>query len=370
MTRRRFLMPLVFAALALGATLLTAPPAEAQAPSDETFESADGVKLHGRFYKAQANKNDSCVLLVARVQEGPDQGGLGRPGEAVGQGGVQHPDPPLPGPRQEHRRVRQGVLRQPVPRRRSTPGGFPGRTRTRPAARSQLADLKPQYAPMLVNDVMAARAFLERKNDTGEVNVSTMYLIGAGEACPLGLLYIAAEWHREAIQPNIVVPPAYVNGTAGLPRPAERRPGREGHRRVHLADPGADAVTPGRSRQGVRLSVRPEHAGGNRGCSSCTARRTTTGKRKAKYFYDEVLVAKGKTEGRADGADRDPRGQERQATRRGGPARQERLVRHRGHDPRSTCGRSTTTARAGPGSTAAYAKPLPVVLQSFGINPQ
>src|SRR4051812_28048717 len=84
MPRRRFLLPALFASAALGFVLGTAPPALSQAgvaPTDESFESADGVKLYGRFYKAVGSKNNSCVILLPQTRVDPTKGdwdGLGK----------------------------------------------------------------------------------------------------------------------------------------------------------------------------------------------------------------------------------------------------------------------------------------------------
>jgi hypothetical protein len=60
------------------------------------------------------------------------------------------------------------------------------------------ADLKnePNYFPMLVNDIMAARIALDRKSDAKQLNTTSVYLIGAGDAATLGMMYMAAEWTR------------------------------------------------------------------------------------------------------------------------------------------------------------------------------
>lgn len=60
------------------------------------------------------------------------------------------------------------------------------------------ADIKkePGYFPMLVNDVMAARVAIDKKNDAGNLNAATVYLIGAGDAATVGMMYMSAEWSR------------------------------------------------------------------------------------------------------------------------------------------------------------------------------
>jgi hypothetical protein len=57
-------------------------------------------------------------------------------------------------------------------------------------------DFSPSYFPVLVNDILAARRFLEVKNDGGEVNTSSIFLIGAQEGASLGMLFVATEWVR------------------------------------------------------------------------------------------------------------------------------------------------------------------------------
>ena len=55
---------------------------------------------------------------------------------------------------------------------------------------------KPGYFPMLVNDILAARIAVDKMNDDGKLNAATVYLIGAGDAATLGMMYMTAEWTR------------------------------------------------------------------------------------------------------------------------------------------------------------------------------
>jgi hypothetical protein len=57
-------------------------------------------------------------------------------------------------------------------------------------------DFKPGYLPWLVNDILAVRKFLEMKNDSGELNINSLFLIGAQEGASLGTLFTATEWNR------------------------------------------------------------------------------------------------------------------------------------------------------------------------------
>ncbi|HEY1189203.1 MAG TPA: hypothetical protein VGE74_16240 [Gemmata sp.] len=60
----------------------------------------------------------------------------------------------------------------------------------------RFADFKPGYLPTLVNDVAAARAHLERRNDARECNISQIYIIGYGRGAAIGQLWLASEWSR------------------------------------------------------------------------------------------------------------------------------------------------------------------------------
>ena len=53
------------------------------------------------------------------------------------------------------------------------------------------------YYSYLINDIAAARAFLDRKNDSRDLNTSNLIVIGAGQGATLGALWAAAEMHRQ-----------------------------------------------------------------------------------------------------------------------------------------------------------------------------
>jgi pimeloyl-ACP methyl ester carboxylesterase len=58
-------------------------------------------------------------------------------------------------------------------------------------------DFPVGYYLALVNDIAAARAFLDRKNDARELNTSNLIVIGAGDGATLGALWMAAEMRRQ-----------------------------------------------------------------------------------------------------------------------------------------------------------------------------
>jgi pimeloyl-ACP methyl ester carboxylesterase len=62
--------------------------------------------------------------------------------------------------------------------------------------RIEFDDFKRGYLRTLVNDVAAARAFLDRRNDAGECNTSQLLVIGLREGASIGAMWVATEWNR------------------------------------------------------------------------------------------------------------------------------------------------------------------------------
>lgn len=63
------------------------------------------------------------------------------------------------------------------------------------------------YLPVLVNDIAAVRAYLDRRNDdTKDCNTSSLIVIGADNGATLGALWMNAEWHRFKYSPPMGFP--------------------------------------------------------------------------------------------------------------------------------------------------------------------
>jgi hypothetical protein len=72
-----------------------------------------------------------------------------------------------------------------------------------------------RYAPTYLIDLAAVRHHLDTKNDAGDVNTSSIYLVGSDIAATIGLAWLTTEWNRPAFlpTPNQL---AY-NGPGGFP---------------------------------------------------------------------------------------------------------------------------------------------------------
>ena len=199
-------------ALLLSAAFALAVPSivGAVAPSDISIETYDGVELRGKFYQANTakNKNNGCVILMHGYQKDPTKGdwkGLADLLTANGFNVVQF-DFRFHGQRTD---VQPSIFwNDPFNKTHIT-----GATRKPPRSELTFKDIKnpKDYYPMLVNDVMAVRTYLDTQNDSGKVNTSSVYLIGTGDAVSVGFLYMTAEWFREREVPNVGLPPMVVS---------------------------------------------------------------------------------------------------------------------------------------------------------------
>jgi len=297
---RRLLQSLAFAATAAVLVGLDTPPAPAQAqppvpkgsdPTDESFESADGVKLNGRFYKAAKAGNGSCVLILPGYKKDPTKGDWGGLASRLSGEGYNvlilhyrgHGKSTDINGKEFFGNAYLGPINTAL---------IKGSNKNPPKNTLTMAELPPKYLPMLVNDVMAARAFFERKNDTGEVNAATMYLIGAGDATPLGLFYIATEWYREMQLPNVPVPPQKVVFGRQLwagPGPV----GKDIAAAIWLSpDKAPQPVISDGAMKRLVSEVSPNVREETR-MLFLYGDKDEAAKTKSKYYLDEVLVAKG-----------------------------------------------------------------------------
>jgi len=210
----------VAAAVALAlAGLATAARAQAPAPEAMSFTSADGVKLQGQFYKSPKGAAVPVVLMLHDYQKNPDEAAwtdtaklLVEKGYNVfrfdfrGHGKSTDIDPTI---FWDTRTACGQINKQYV----KIPAGLT--TATKNTIKVDEFNHN-KYFPMLIQDIEAARNQIDQLNDTGSLNSSTIYLLGAGNSASLGMLYIASEWLRESKKPNVPVPPQFVGRTRNL----------------------------------------------------------------------------------------------------------------------------------------------------------
>ncbi len=60
-------------------------------------------------------------------------------------------------------------------------------------------DFRSGYKRVFVNDVSAARAFLDRRNDAAECNTGHLMVVGLREGASIGAMWVATEWNRHRV---------------------------------------------------------------------------------------------------------------------------------------------------------------------------
>lgn len=217
--RRWMVAPLVLAAAA-ALTIWTSPPrvaaqAKLEPPIEETFVTADGVQLRGLFHRSTKEPSTAPVVILM-YPPGPDNNMTkgdweGLANRLAGEGfnvfrfdwrghgksiDIKDKDKfwgldPMNNPNPFTAAWNQRYITGAPPKK--------------PIKDTLLfKDLKDpvKYAPMFLTDLAAVRFHLDSKNDAGDLNTSSIYLIGAESAATLGFGFMTIEWNRPAFAPK------------------------------------------------------------------------------------------------------------------------------------------------------------------------
>lgn len=205
--------------LALAAIAVVAGPVLAQPPVDDTklditFDSPDDVKLVGTFYKGPKGIESPTVILLHRFQsdrtaKGWDQ--LARDLQSRLNCAVLALD--LRG----HGGSRQ-VANKFWTNHNDNRNGIRGGGNARLKNEISHTEFKGTYWPMLLNDLAAARHYLDAQNDAQRCNTSSIIVIAAQDTAGLAMGWVTHEWDRRT------VPAAQSIGTIN---PSVREPGED-----------------------------------------------------------------------------------------------------------------------------------------------
>jgi hypothetical protein len=199
----------VLAGLALAALLARGASAQSENKKDTDkdkadtskklkFTSFDGVELSGTFYpkSATGKDKDACVLLLHsldRVKGGSShQDGWDHLAEELQKDGYSVLSFDFRGFGDS-----KEISREKFWNRAKAPQNLTLPVAARQPDSIEFKEFRSSYYPILANDIAAARACLDRKNDNREVNSSNLILVGAGEGATLGSLWLATECKRK-----------------------------------------------------------------------------------------------------------------------------------------------------------------------------
>jgi len=162
-----------------------------------TFKTADGVDLSGTLYPAPGGKRDATVIMLHSFDlkkggSSSSEEGWGQLAAALQTGGYVvltfdfrgFGESKSLGNKQEFWNTKYN--NPPYLKRR------PGKV----ADSIDHKDFNQPYVPYLLNDIAAAKAYVDKLNDNRECNSSSVILIGAGDSATLGAMWMAHEFHR------------------------------------------------------------------------------------------------------------------------------------------------------------------------------
>lgn len=263
-------------------------------PEEESFTTADGVRLKGLFHKsAKGGQGDPVVVLM--YAPGADRTML-KPGDWDGlakelnKAGfhVFRFDWRGHGKSTDISDVQEfwqtgftaGYNNRYIKGARSKPPKSTLNVKT---------DISPNYLPVYINDLAAVRMHLDQKNDQGNLNSSSIYLIGADEAATLGMMWMAAEWHRPAVHPQLPLGQQFkVVPTPGIfvDPPA----GADIAGAVWLSAARPSSIRTNIAEYWPKVSIKMRD---NNPMLFLYGSKDQAAARDSKFFYDQMLVAKG-----------------------------------------------------------------------------
>jgi hypothetical protein len=196
-------------AVALGTGLVLGGLPRAHAAQDKKvaaeekvrFDTADNVELKGTYYASEKGKRAPTVILLHKIGGSSQEEGwdtlaqdLQKKGFAVlafdfrGHG--------------NSTTLKNPIRFWSVAANRQMVRGFVPNTR-QPKDTISYKDFSTAYYPTLVNDIAAAKLFLDmRKNDEGQCDSAATILVGAEDGAALGALWMTSEYYRHRVIPS------------------------------------------------------------------------------------------------------------------------------------------------------------------------
>lgn len=165
------------------------------------FESRDGVNLRGNFYPAK-KRNAPVVLCLHELGNDSRDAVWSKLAEALQDKGYAVLTFDFRG-HGESTSIESDFWNP----------NYTSRQLVRPTASGEILfkNFDQRYYPALVNDIAAAKAYLDRRNDAGECNSSNLIVLGAGTGATLGAIWVNAEFSRYQMIPSQLGMPAQLD---------------------------------------------------------------------------------------------------------------------------------------------------------------
>ena len=182
--------------LALLAWPVAGPARAADKPTKVQFDTGDGVTLQGSWYASPKGKDEPTVLLLHKTGSDSHKDGWDGLASKLQDKGYSvlsfdfrgHGNSTAVDTKFWDARV------FPWNSKGIKGGGLDSKGKPKDSINQK--DFNPGYLPYLVNDIAAAKMFLDDRNDAGECNSRSIIVIGAEDGAALGALWMASEWSR------------------------------------------------------------------------------------------------------------------------------------------------------------------------------
>jgi pimeloyl-ACP methyl ester carboxylesterase len=236
--------------LGLGMALLAAfaanGPAHAQdgKGSPVKFETKDGVTLQGTFYPGK-DSDQPTVLMLHKLKSDSSQGSWTEFAKRLNQAGYSVLTFDFRG-HGESKSVDEERFWNKIdsPQNFKYLKAFDKDRKLRD--KIDHADFPPAYYPYLINDIAAAKLYLDQRNDAGKCNSQALIVLGAEDGAALGAMWMASEWDRHTV--------AQV-GLNGLGRVVYRDPNTESEGKSQYCAIWLNIKTDLAGKYGVRKTV-------------------------------------------------------------------------------------------------------------------
>lgn len=193
-------LPLCLAVLASAALLGPVGTGRAQSKADKIhFDTVDGVRIRGQFY-AGTKRNAPVVLMLHALGEDSRKKGWTDLAEELHAKGFAVLTFDLRGHGQSTEIIDPDLFWNPKYSNAKLVPGY-----LKKATTLEFKSFHKAYYPVLVNDIAAAKGFLDRKNDSGACNSSSLILVGAETGATLGAVWLNSEWHRHRLVDGMFV---------------------------------------------------------------------------------------------------------------------------------------------------------------------
>jgi len=169
-----------------------------EAYTDVKFETSDQVELRGRWYASAKGKKAPAVLVLPKLLGDISQDGWDRLAETLAKEGYSvllfdyrgHGKSTTVSPDFWKARDGTGAYNANLYKRM---------LKATPPETIDIKDFKNGYLQYIVNDIAAARLFLDRRNDRGECNTGDLIVIGAEDGACLGEMFLFSEYYRHRL---------------------------------------------------------------------------------------------------------------------------------------------------------------------------